>query len=108
MSAPWRIIFMGTPQIAAATLDRLIQGPDRIVGVVTQPPRPAGRGQKTLSSPVAQLAEKHGIPLVAPEKIRDSGLLATLKSWSPEIIVVVAFGRILPPSILDLAPRGCV
>lgn len=99
---------MGTPQIAAATLDRLVQGHDRVVGVVTQPPRPAGRGQKTLPSPVAQLAETHGIPVIAPEKIRDSGVLGTLKGWSPEIIVVVAFGRILPASILDLAPRGCV
>src|ERR1051325_11444425 len=108
MSTPWRIVFMGTPQIAAATLDRLVHGPDQVVGVVTQPPRPAGRGQKTLPSPVAQLAENHGIPVIAPEKIRDSGVLDTLKGWRPEIIVVVAFGRIQPASILDLAPRGCV
>jgi methionyl-tRNA formyltransferase len=108
MPNTWRIVFMGTPQIAAATLERLIQGPDPVVGVVTQPARPAGRGQKTAPSPVAKIAESHGISVVAPEKIRDTGFLASLKGWAPEVIVVVAFGRILPPSVLDVAPQGCV
>jgi methionyl-tRNA formyltransferase len=108
MSTPWRIVFMGTPQTAAVTLDRLIEGPDAVVGVVTQPDRPAGRGQKTTSSPVREVAEKRGIPVVAPEKIRDPGFVKVLQSWDPQIIVVVAFGRILPAPILDLAPRGCL
>ena len=108
MSTPWRIVFMGTPQTAAVTLDRLIKGPDAVVGVVTQPDRPAGRGQKTTSSPVREVAEKRDIPVVAPEKIRDPGFVKVLQSWAPQIIVVVAFGRILPAPILNLAPRGCL
>ena len=99
---------MGTPPTAAATLDRLLEGPDRIVGVVTQPDRPTGRGQKTVPSPVRKVAESRGIPVVTPEKIRDPEFLNTLKNWRPEIIVVVAFGRILPKTILDQAPRGCL
>jgi methionyl-tRNA formyltransferase len=108
MSAPWRIIYMGTPETAAATLEQLLQGPDPVIGVVTQPDRPAGRGQKPLSSPVRKLAERHNLPLLAPQKIRDPEVLAWLTSWNPDIIVVVAFGRILPRAILDLAPQGCL
>src|ERR1043166_8812018 len=108
MPTSWPIVFMGTPRIAAATLERLIEGPDPVVGVVTQPARPAGRGQKSVPSPVHEGAEGHGIPVVAPEKIRDPGFLATLQNWNPQIIVVVAFGRILPASILNLAPQGCL
>jgi len=108
MATNWPIVFMGTPEIAAVTLKELLQGPDPVVGVVTQPDRPAGRGQKTISSPVRGVAERHGVPVIAPEKIRDPGFLATLNDWNPQIIVVVAFGRILPATILDLAPHGCV
>ena len=108
MSTPWPIVFMGTPQIAAVTLEQLIQGPDPVVGVVTQPDRPAGRGQKSIPSPVRRVAESRGIPVVAPEKIRDPEFLKTLMKWKPEIIVVVAYGRILPRTILDLAPYGCL
>jgi methionyl-tRNA formyltransferase len=108
MATNWPIVFMGTPEIAAVTLKELLQGPDPVVGVVTQPGRPAGRGQKTISSPVRGVADSHGVPVVAPEKIRDPSFLATLNDWNPQIIVVVAFGRILPATILDLAPHGCV
>ena len=108
MSNPWRIVFMGTPQLAAATLERLLEGPDPVIGVVTQPGRPSGRGQKSSPSPVAQVAEARGIAFVAPEKIRDGGFLETLKGWAPEVVVVVAFGRILPTPVLELAPRGCL
>lgn len=99
---------MGTPQIAAVTLEQLIQGPDPVAGVVTQPDRPAGRGQKSIPSPVRRVAESHGIPVVAPEKIRAPEFLKTLMGWKPEIFVVVAYGRILPKTILDLAPYGCL
>src|SRR5436189_5813118 len=102
------IVFRVTAEIAAVTLKELLQGPDPVVGAVTQPDRPAGRGQKTISSPVRGVAESHGVPVIAPEKIRDPGFLATLNDWNPQIIVVVAFGRILPATILDLAPHGCV
>ncbi len=108
MSTPWPIVFMGTPQIAAATLEQLILGPDPVVGVVTQPDRPSGRGQKSIPSPVRRAAESGRIPVVAPEKIRDPEFLKTLMKWKPEIIVVVAYGRILPKTILDLAPYGCL
>jgi|SRR5262245_31883568 len=108
MATPWRIVFMGTPEIAAVTLEGLIHGPDPVVGVVTQPDRPAGRGQQTLPSPVRKTAEAHKLPVIAAEKIRTPEFLEGLKSWRPEIIVVVAYGRILPRSILELAPRGCL
>lgn len=99
---------MGTPQIAAATLERLLEGPDRVVGVVTRPDRPAGRGQKSSPSPVRRVAEARGVPVLAAEKIRTPEFLETLRSWQPQIIVVVAYGRILPQSILELAPHGCL
>ena len=99
---------MGTPQIAAVTLEQLVQGPDPVVGVVTQPDRPSGRGQQTSSSPVRKFAEGCGLPVVAADKIRTPEFFATLKKWQPEIIVVVAYGRILPKTILELAPQGCV
>jgi methionyl-tRNA formyltransferase len=108
MTTPWRIVFMGTPQIAAATLAELIRGPDSVVGVVTQPDRPSGRGQQTAPSPVRKAAEAHGIDVIAAEKIRTPEFLATLREWRPEIIAVVAYGRILPKAILDLAPHGCL
>lgn len=108
MSTTWPIVFMGTPQIAAATLAELVQGPDSVVGVVTQPDRPSGRGQQRAPSPVRKFAESRGIPVVAPEKIRTAEFLGTLGKWQPEIIVVVAYGRILPKSVLDLAPQGCL
>jgi len=108
MATPWQIVLMGTPQIAAATLEHLLNGPDTVVGVVTQPDRSAGRGQKTSISPVRKLAESRDLPVLAAEKIRTPEFLEALRKWQPDIIVVVAYGRILPKSILDLAPHGCV
>jgi methionyl-tRNA formyltransferase len=99
---------MGTPETAAVTLDHLLQGTDPVVGVVTQPDRPTGRGQKSAPSAVRRLAESRGLPIAAPEKIRDPGFLETLRSWNPQIVVVVAYGRILPKAILELAPHGCL
>jgi methionyl-tRNA formyltransferase len=108
MSTPWRIVFMGTPETAAFTLERLLQGADEIVGVVTRPDRPSGRGQIMSPSPVRRAAESGGIPVMAPERIRDPGIIEKLRDWSPDVIVVVAYGRILPAAILDLAPQGCI
>ena len=99
---------MGTPQIAAATLEQLLTGPDTVVGVVSQPDSTAGRGQKTSASPVRKLAEARAIPVLAAEKIRTPEFLEALRAWQPDIIVVVAYGRILPKTILDLAPHGCI
>jgi methionyl-tRNA formyltransferase len=108
MSTSWSIVFMGTPQIAADTLDHLLQRSHSVVGVVTQPDRPSGRGQKNMRSPVRKLAEGRGIPVLAAEKIRTPEFAETLRGWRPEIIVVVAYGRILPQTILELAPQGCL
>jgi methionyl-tRNA formyltransferase len=108
MTPSWPIVFMGTPAVAAVTLEMLAQGPDPIVGVVTQPDRPAGRGQSAIASPVRKTAERLGIAVVAPEKIRDPAFLEVLQGWQPRIITVVAYGRILPKSVLDLAPYGCL
>jgi methionyl-tRNA formyltransferase len=108
MATEWPIVFMGTPQIAADTLEVLCGGADRVVGVVTQPDRPAGRGQKAAPSPVRKIAEARSIPVIAAEKIRTPEFLEELRAWEPIIIVVVAYGRILPKTILELAPHGCV
>jgi len=108
MPTSWPIVFMGTPMIAADTLDELLAGPDPVVGIVTQPDRPVGRGQKTAAPPVRRLAEARGIPVLAAEKIKTPEFLQTLRHWQPEVIVVVAYGRILPKTTLDLPPHGCV
>ena len=108
MSTGWPIVFMGTPQIAADTLQSLLDRSESIVGVVTQPDRPAGRGQKPLPSAVRKLAEARGIPVIAPQKIKAPEFAEALRHWHPQIIVVVAYGRILPKTILELAPNGCV
>jgi methionyl-tRNA formyltransferase len=103
-----RIVFMGTPEVAAFSLERLFETPEPVVGVVTQPDRPAGRGRKTILSPVRRVAEIHGVPTLAPEKIRDQSFFDALSQWAPDLIVVVAYGRILPRQILELAPHGCL
>lgn len=99
---------MGTPQIAADTLETLLEGNDPIVGVVTQPDQPAGRGQRSAPSPVRAVAERHGIPVLAAPRIKTPEFLNKLESWHPEVLVVVAYGRILPKTILELPPHGCV
>jgi methionyl-tRNA formyltransferase len=103
-----RIVFMGTPEVAVFSLERLLQGPDPVIGAVTQPDRPSGRGQKTVPSPVRKAGESHGVPVLTPEKVRDPSFLDVLKKWAPDLIVVVAYGRILPRQILELAPHGCL
>ena len=108
MSESWPIVFMGTPEAAAVSLEELLKGSNPVVGVVTQPARPAGRGQKQVPSPVLRVAEKYRLPLLAPEKVRDPEFLETLRRWSPRLIAVVAYGRILPRSVLELAPQGCI
>jgi methionyl-tRNA formyltransferase len=104
----WPIVFMGTPQVAAATLEELMAGPDPVAGVVTQPDRPAGRGQKITPSHVRRLADARGIPVIAPDKIKTPGFVEAVRQWRPAVIVVVAYGRILPDAILEIAPHGCI
>lgn len=104
----YRIIFFGTPEFAVAPLSALLDGPDRVVGVVCQPSRPAGRGQKLHDPAVKELASSKGLPVVQPEKIRSSGFLDALAAWSPDLGVVAAYGRILPKAVLELPRLGCI
>ena len=103
-----RLVFMGTPDFAAASLEALLRSDDSVVGVVTQPDRPKGRGQILTPSPVKLLAQREQIPLLQPLKMKDSEFLHALAEWKPDLIAVAAFGRILPPAILASPPLGCI
>ena len=103
-----RIVFMGTPDFAAASLDKLLQEKMNVVGVFTQPDKPRGRGMATTCSPVKELALSAGLPVFQPEKMRDGTALQTLKELHPDLLVVVAYGRILPDEILALPPYGAI
>lgn len=103
-----RIVFMGTPDFAAASLEKLIENKYDIVGVFTQPDKPRDRGMKLSFSPVKQLSIDNGIPVFQPSKMRDGTALEAIKSLSPDILVVVAYGRILPDDILTVPPLGAV
>lgn len=104
----WRTIFMGTPDFACPTLQKLIERGENIVAVVTQPDRPKGRGQKMMPPPVKELAEKHGIPVYQPLKVRDPAFVDIIRELKPDVVVVVAFGQILPKALLDIPPHGCI
>ena len=103
-----RIVFMGTPDFAAASLNRLIAEKFDLVGVFTQPDKPKNRGMKLAASPVKEIALACGIPVFQPEKMRDGTALEALKSLSPDLVVVVAYGRILPDDILAVPPKGTI
>ncbi len=105
---PLRIIFMGTPDFAAANLQALVDGPDEVVAVVSQPDRAKGRGKKISPTPTKVLAEAVGIPVLQPVKIKTEEYRNGLLSYQPDLIVVAAYGRILPPPLLELAPMGCI
>ena len=103
-----RIVFMGTPDFAAASLQKLIDERYEVVGVFTQPDKPKGRGMELSASPVKEIALANDIPVFQPQKLRDGTALATLKELAPDILVVVAYGRILPDDILALPPLGAI
>ena len=103
-----RIVFMGTPDFAAASLHRLLDEGFDVVGVFTQPDRPKGRGMELAFSPVKELALEAGLPVYQPEKMRDGTALAILRELQPDILVVVAYGRILPDELLALPRFGAV
>lgn len=103
-----RIVFMGTPDFAVPCLSRLLQDGYELVGVFTQPDRPRGRGNKLAPPPVKELAEQYGIPVFQPEKMRDGNAQALLQRLQPELVVVVAYGRILPPELLAVPRLGCM
>ncbi|WP_065759105.1 methionyl-tRNA formyltransferase [Pseudomonas defluvii] len=103
-----RIVFAGTPEFAAEHLKALLDSPYDIVAVYTQPDRPAGRGQKLMPSPVKQLAAQHGIPVLQPPTLRDADAQAELAALQPDLMVVVAYGLILPQVVLDIPRLGCI
>lgn len=103
------IVFMGTPDFAVPTLEMLIHEGYEISAVVTQPDKPKGRGKKESMPPVKEVALAHGLPVLQPEKIRgDEAFYNHIQSLNPDVIVVVAFGQILPESILNIPKYGCI
>jgi len=105
MVKPVRIVFMGTPEFAVASLDALIKGGYKVVGAVTVADKPVGRGLKISQSAVKEYAVKHGIPVLQPEKLKDPGFLESLKAWKPDLFVVVAF-RMLPEEVWTMPRMG--
>ena len=108
MSKSLRIIFMGTPDFAVPTLQALIDSPDQVVTVICQPDRKKGRGKKLSPPPVKVLAEQAGIPVLQPTAIRTDEFLEKIRDLQPDLIVVTAYGRILPGSLLNLPPMGTI
>jgi len=103
-----RIVFMGTPDFAAASLKRLYADGHDVAGVFTRPDKPKGRGMATAFSPVKELALEHGTPVYQPVMLKDDGVAGILRSLGCSMIAAVAYGRILPPEILSLPEYGCV
>jgi methionyl-tRNA formyltransferase len=104
-----RIIFLGTAELSCASLQALAGNPQfQIAAVVTQPDRPKGRDLKPQPSPVKSLALRLGLPVLQPERARDEKFIAELRALQPDLIIVVAYGQILPPAILDLPRHGCL
>lgn len=103
-----RIIFMGTPDFAVGTLDALVEAGHEVVLTVTQPDKPKGRGKSVQFPPVKEAAQRHGIEVFQPDRVRRPENIEFLSRYQPDIIVVVAFGQILPKEILQMPPLGCV
>ena len=103
-----KILFMGTPDFAVPSLQALIEAGHEIVGVFTQPDKPKNRGMKLLPTPVKVVALEHDIPVFQPTKLRDGTALETIQGLEPDLIVVAAYGRILPQEILDYPKLGCI
>lgn len=103
-----RILFMGTPEFAVPSLKALVEAGHDLCGVFTQPDKPKNRGMKMMFPPVKEYALRQGIPVFQPEKLRDGTALAQIEALAPELIVVAAYGRILPDEILVCPPKGCI
>lgn len=103
-----RIVYMGTPDFAVLPLQKLIKSKHNVVAVFTQPDKPKGRGYQLQPPPVKVTAQAHNIPVYQPQSIKTPEMLAVLQQLAPDIIVVVAYGQILPKPVLDLPPYGCV
>ena len=103
-----RVVFMGTPDIAATCLKQILSDGFDVVGVYTQPDRPKGRGMKMVFSPVKEVALEHGIPVFQPENFREEETVEALRALKPDVCAVVAYGRILPQKVLDIPTFGCI
>ena len=103
-----RVVFMGTPDIAATCLKKILSDGFEVVGVYTQPDRPKGRGMKMVASPVKEVALAAGIPVLQPETFREEETVEALRALKPDVCAVVAYGRILPQKVLDVPTFGCI
>lgn len=103
-----RVVFMGTPDIAATCLKKILEKGHEVVAVYTQPDRPKNRGMKLAFSPVKEVALAHSIPVFQPESFRQEQDVEQLRTLRPDVVAVVAYGRILPQSVLDIPPKGCI
>lgn len=103
-----KIAFMGTSEFAVPTLDKIIDSEHELAAVITQPDRPKGRGNKFIPSPVKELALSHDLNVYQPLRIKGEEAIAHIRSWDIDLIVVVSYGQIIPPEILDYPPLGCI
>jgi len=103
-----KILFMGTPDFSIPSLEILIRNDYPILGVVTQPDRPGGRGKKFISPPVKVVSERYNLPILQPERVKDEEFLDTFREISPDMVVLAAFGQILPREIIEFPPMGCL
>lgn len=103
-----KVIFMGTPEFSVGTLEALIRVGHQVVLAVTQPDRAKGRGGKVQESPVKEAAKRHGIPVFQPERIRKPEAVEELRKYQADVMVVIAFGQILPGEVLEMTPYGCI
>lgn len=103
-----RVVFMGTPDFAVPSLQKLLDRGENVCAVFTQPDKPKGRGHKLQAPPVKELALEHNIPVYQPATLRDEAAQTILKDLAPEVIIVAAYGKLLPKAVLDLPPHGCI
>jgi methionyl-tRNA formyltransferase len=105
---PLRVVFFGTPSFAVPTLQQLRASRHAVCGVVTQPDRPRGRGQKVSDSPVKKVALEHGLPVFQPDRLRDAGVIDTIATWQPDLGVVAAYGKLIPETLLNVPRFGMI
>ena len=103
-----KIIFMGTPDFSVGTLEALIEAGHEVVLAVTQPDKPRGRGKEVQFPPVKEVALRHNIPVYQPKRVREPECIEELKKYNADVMVVIAFGQILPKEILEMTPYGCI
>jgi methionyl-tRNA formyltransferase len=108
MNQPLNVVYAGTPEFAAVALAALFDSPHRVCAVYTQPDRPAGRGRKLAASPVKQLALSHDVPVYQPPSLKESAEQERLRALAPDVLVVAAYGLILPQAVLDIPRHGCL